>query len=259
MKDSKAMKIWSLLYPICIYFVVTSVSIIILDYILPETANSKLFRQLLTSLAALPFLFSYYRRDQILRGAWKKKAFFRMVRIKPMDFIWIFLIGGCFAVALNNLFGIMRLSDYSDSYAEITKTFYTGRLFLEILALCIVIPIAEELLYRGIVFKRAADWLGTRRAAAVSALIFGLIHMNLVQFLYAALFGLLLAFFVEAAGNLTGAIAAHMAANLTSVLRAETDMFSFVDQSPAVWIFVTVFLSLISAAGIFRLLRKEDN
>ena len=60
MKESKAMKIWSLLYPVCIYFVVTSVSIIILDYLLPETANSKLFRQLLTSLAAFPFLFSYY-------------------------------------------------------------------------------------------------------------------------------------------------------------------------------------------------------
>ena len=32
--------------------------------------------------------------------------------------------------------------------------FYTGRLMLEILALCIVIPIVEELLYRGIVLQR---------------------------------------------------------------------------------------------------------
>lgn len=250
MKDSKAIKIWNLLYPICIYFVVTSVSIIILDYFLPETANSKLFRQLLTSIAAFPFLFSFYKQDQASRNEWKNKPDWKRMKIRPADFFWMFVTGGCFAVALNNLFGMMRLSDYSASYAEVTKTFYTGRLLLEISALCIVIPIAEELLYRGIVYKRAADWLGARYAAVVSALIFGLIHMNLVQSLYASLFGLLLAYFVEAAGNLTGAIAAHMAANLTSVLRAETEVFAFLDQSLIVQVLVTVLLALIAAAGV---------
>ncbi len=242
MKESKAMKIWSLLYPVCIYFVVTSVSIIILDYLLPETANSKLFRQLLTSLAAFPFLFSYYREDQKSRGKWKKREYFHMIRIKPADFLWMFLTGACFAVALNNLFGM---------------TFYTGRLALEFLSLCVVITIVEELLYRGIVYKRAADWLGIRCAIVVSAVIFGLIHMNLVQFIYASLFGLLLAYFAETAGNLTGAIAAHMAANLTSVLRAETRVFAFMDRSPAVQVMMTIVLALIAAAGVFYVRRKN--
>lgn len=257
MKESKAMKMWSLLYPVFIYFVVTSVAIIILDYVLPETTNSKLFRQLLTSLAAFPFLLSYYRQDQKSRGAWKSREYFRMIRIKPADFLWMLLIGACFAIALNNLFGMMHLSDYSVSYTEITKTFYTGRLALEFLALCVVIPIVEELLYRGIVYKRAADWLGIRCAVVVSAVIFGLIHMNLVQFLYAALFGLLLAYFVEVTGNLTGAVAAHMAANLTSVLRAETKVFAFMDKSLAVQVLVTVVLALVAAAGIFRIWQKH--
>ena len=257
MKESKAMKIWSLLYPVCIYFVVTSVAIILLDYVLPETTNSKLFRQLLTSLAAFPFLLSYYRQDQKSRGAWKYREYFRMMRINLVDFLWMFLIGACFAIALNNLFGMMHLSDYSVSYTEIAKTFYTGRLALEFLALCVVIPIVEELLYRGIVYKRAADWLGVRYAVAVSAVIFGLIHMNLVQFLYAALFGLLLAYFVEVTGNLTGAIAAHMAANLTSVLRAETRVFAFMDRSLAGQVLVTVILVLVAVVGIFRIWKKN--
>ena len=259
MKESKAMKIWSLLYPVCIYFVVTSVAIIILDYLLPETTNSKLFRQLLTSLAAFPFLLSYYRQDQKSRGAWKNREYFRMMRINPVDFLWMFLIGACFAIALNNLFGMMHLSDYSVSYTEIAKTFYTGRLALEFLALCVVIPIVEELLYRGIVYKRAADWLGVRYAVVVSAVIFGLIHMNLVQFLYAALFGLLLAYFVEVTGNLTGSVAAHMAANLTSVLRAETRVFAFMDRSLAVQVLVTVVLASVTVVGVFRIWKKIES
>lgn len=256
MKESKAMKLWSLLYPIGVYFVVTSVSMIILDLFLPGTANFKLFRQLCTSLAAIPFLLSYYRQDQIFRGEWKKHAYWSMIRIKAVDFIKMFFIGGCFAIALNQLLGMFRLSEYSVSYAEVAKTFYTGRLFLEILALCVVIPIAEEILYRGIIYKRAADWLGMRSAVIVSAVIFGLIHMNLVQFIYASLFGLLLAFFVDVTGNLTGAVVAHMAANLTSVFRAETNVFSFMDRSQAVQISVTIILGLIAAAGVYDIRRQ---
>ncbi len=259
MKQSKAMKIWNLLYPICIYFVVTTVAIIILDYVLPETTNSKLFRQLLTSLAAFPFLLNYYRQDQKFRGEWKPGAYVSMIKIKPLHFLWMVLIGACFAIALNNLFGMLHLSEYSASYEQVEKTFYTGRLALELAALCIVIPIVEELLYRGIVYKRAADWIGARRAIVVSAVIFGLIHMNLVQFIYASVFGLLLAYFVEVTGNLTGAVAAHMAANLTSVLRAETQVFAFMDESRVVQSFMTIVLALIAGAGVFGIWRQSGS
>ncbi len=60
---------------------------------------------------------------------------------------------------------------------------------LEILALCIVIPIVEELLYRGIVLQRCVAAFGERAAVFVSAAVFGLLHMNLAQFVYAAVFG----------------------------------------------------------------------
>ena len=42
--------------------------------------------------------------------------------------------------------------------------------------------------------------------------------MNLAQFVYAAVFGVLLAYVTNVTGSIAGAIAAHMAANLTSTL-----------------------------------------
>lgn len=83
--------------------------------------------------------------------------------------------------------------------------------------------------------------------------------MNLVQFIYASIFGLLLAYFTEVTGNLTGAAAAHMAANLTSVLRAETNAFDFLDQNPVIRTVSMLGLFLISAAGIFCIVRQERN
>ena len=153
---------------------------------------------------------------------------------------------------------MVHIADYSASYGQVQQTFYTGSLLLEITALCIVIPLVEELLYRGIVYGRAREWLGIKWGIVVSALIFGLIHMNLVQFVYASVFGLLLAGLTERSNGVQAAIAAHMAANLTSVLRAETSVFAFLNKSLPAQIAATVLLLGITAVGIYYS-KAEDN
>lgn len=249
MKQSKSMRVWNILYPIGIYYVVTTVTLFILDFILPETVDSKLLRQLITSVAAIPFLYSFYRSDQMMRG--------KAVRIGKkfhkkdiINVVKVFMVGGCFAVAWNNILGMVHIADYSSAYGKVTETFYTGRILLEITALCIIIPIVEELLYRGIVYGRLQDWLGVPAALAVSAIIFGAVHMNLVQFIYASVFGLLLAYIAEVTKNLWCAIAAHMAANLTSVLRAETKLFDFMNNSLMIQIIVTILLLVIAGMWV---------
>ncbi len=257
LNQSKAMRIWNILYPICIYFAVTTMVLYLLQSIVPETADSKLFRQLLTSLAVFPFLYSFYHQDQEMRG--KAISLKKWKEAKPSLAILAvtFVVGGCFALAWNNVLGVLRISEYSASYAQVQETFYTGRMLLEITALCIVIPFVEELLYRGIVYGRLKDWLGVRYAVFISAVIFGLIHMNLVQFIYAAVFGLLLAYFREAAGNLLGAVTAHMAANLTSVLRAETSLFAFMDANDVNLAVMTIALFGAAASGVCWLMQRS--
>lgn len=251
MKQSVAMRVWNILYPVFIYYVVTIAAIAILDLFLPETTDSKLFRQLLTSFAALPFLYSFYRQDVSVRDPKEvKKWNFRTVGI-------IFVTGGCFAIAWNNLLGLIHIAEYSRAYKQVETTFYTGRMILEVIALCVVIPVVEELLYRGIVYGRLKDWLGCRTAIVASAVIFGLVHMNLVQFVYAAVFGLLLAYFAEVSGNLSGPVAAHAAANLTSVLRAETGVFGWMDGRTDRMIAGMVLLFGIAGVGVFSLRRKR--
>ncbi len=88
----------------------------------------------------------------------------------------------------------------------------------ELLGSCLVIPIAEELLFRGVVYKRLKLYFGVTPALIGSALIFGIMHVNLVQFLYAAVIGLLLAFVLEKTGKLSMAVFfGHIAANLVAV------------------------------------------
>lgn len=255
LSQSRGMKLWDVLYPVCIYFVVTAVTAILLDYVLPESVDSRLLRQLLTSFAALPFLYSFYRQDVRMQGELSMGAFGKPPKTRPLHLLVIFFTGGLLALALNNLLGFARIAEHSAAYRQVEQTFYTGRLALEIFALCAVIPLVEELLYRGIVYGRLRRWLGAAPAMLLSALIFGLIHMNLAQFIYASLFGLILAFFVDRTGSILGAFAAHMAANLTSVLRAETGAFAFMDQNLTVQLALTAAFMQLSLLGIFFLLR----
>ncbi len=82
-----------------------------------------------------------------------------------------------------------------------------------LLVACIIGPICEELLFRGLLAGRLARY-GQKPGALVSALLFGLFHANLEQFFYAFLLGLLLAYAYYRTGSLGAPIVLHMLYNL---------------------------------------------
>lgn len=70
----------------------------------------------------------------------------------------------------------------------------------------------EELLYRGIIFQ-AFRRRSVLTGILVSALSFGLMHMNFNQILYAIYLGIVFAFMVEATGSITSTMILHMLFN----------------------------------------------
>lgn len=84
-------------------------------------------------------------------------------------------------------------------------------------------------------------------AMILSALLFGVIHMNLVQFVYAGLLGILLAWFMEKTGHFYGAFLAHMGANLMAVIRVKTPVFSWMKSGSSSFYAATL---VAAVAGI---------
>ena len=81
-----------------------------------------------------------------------------------------------------------------------------------LLGACVLGPLCEELLFRGLVARRLARY-GQRPAALVSALLFALYHANVSQFFYALALGLLLAYAYFRTGTLKTSIVLHMLFN----------------------------------------------
>lgn len=79
-------------------------------------------------------------------------------------------------------------------------------------------PIAEELVFRGMVFRTLRKGFPFAVAAVLSGVCFGIYHMNWVQGVYASCLGVVLAFVYERTQSILGAILFHMFFNCSSYL-----------------------------------------
>jgi membrane protease YdiL (CAAX protease family) len=101
---------------------------------------------------------------------------------------------------------------------EATLAGIRGRtLWLALLAFGLAPGIAEELLCRGLVQRGLVREIGAPAAVALSALLFGALHLDPVHAGFAALLGVYLGCVCQIADGLRAAIACHAANNLCAV------------------------------------------
>lgn len=77
-------------------------------------------------------------------------------------------------------------------------------------------PLAEELVFRAMVFRTLRKGFSFVPAAILSGVAFGVYHMNWVQGVYATALGVLLAYTYEKTNSLLGCYLFHLAFNLSS-------------------------------------------
>ncbi len=96
---------------------------------------------------------------------------------------------------------------------------FRGQSFLLLLLVTVLLgPAAEEIIFRGMTYRRIREYLGVLPGILLSAVLFGLFHGNMLQFLYAFPVGCLLALLYEKGGDLKFCIGTHMALNLLAIV-----------------------------------------
>lgn len=142
-----------------------------------------------------------------------------------------------------------------EAYSELIESTGIGKTtILSMLATVILAPFSEEILFRGLTMrflkKAGAKFMVVN---VIQALFFGILHMNLVQGLYAFVFGLVLGYVAEKCRTIALPILLHLTINLSGTLldAASLDMSSFL-----VW-GVLLIAGIVLLAGGFLLLRKE--
>lgn len=158
------------------------------------------------ALAALPFLWRAYARMEGKKPKFGRKAAFLCI---------LGGTGGC--LLINLLAEAVRMGERGSGFSKVTAQMAGEPFWLRICAVGVVLPLAEELVFRGLVFKKARTKWPFWPAAAMSALLFGIYHGNFPQGIYGCLMGILFAWAMEKQETLLAPVLMHMSANLLSV------------------------------------------
>lgn len=114
-------------------------------------------------------------------------------------------------------------------------------------------PLAEEIVFRGMIFRTLRKGFSFWAAVIISGLVFGMYHMNWIQGVYATILGCLLAVIYEKTDSLLGAYLFHLLFNLFNYL------ISFFQKSglPDMILGLIVFgFTVVSVPGVIFFMMK---
>lgn len=142
----------------------------------------------------------------------------------------IFGIAGC--IAATCLMAMVQLAFYDEQYQQTAQITYSAGFPVQVIGLGVVIPVAEELMFRGILYKRFRERQGFWYSAVWSALLFSLMHSSTTQMIYAFLLGLLLSYLYEKFASFKAPVLLHILLNTGSVVFTELGVFRWLASDP---------------------------
>ena len=236
-KYSKARHIWRAIYPMLIFIGLSTVIVFIavLGYsfaigidmaatgeTLEQAAIEEMLETFIMNYGLWFQFFSSIIGILIFSLIWRKTRYelkkYDNNRLRPLlvcltIFFWVGL-----NFVLASVFALADIVRFFPSYEDVIKVLESGNLVVRILTIGIAAPIMEELCCRGIVFNRLNSWLPAWAAVVISSALFGLVHLNIFQGLYAFLLGVLLCMMYVRYRNLWVPVIAHIVFNVANVL-----------------------------------------
>ena len=144
----------------------------------------------------------------------------RRIKIKKINLKeYFYIIALSIGVSILLLFLSGILSKIIPSYGDVVNQLnVASKSSLQLVIAIILIPIYEEIVFRGIIFGYLRKNFNIIVAVLVQALIFGIMHLNLVQGIYTFILGIVLALIYMYSDSILGNITVHIIFNLLGAL-----------------------------------------
>ena len=269
-------KIWRVLYPIGIHygisFVVVQVAAILLFswYNMQQSGlnaedvtgliqqQAVLLTGIANALALIPLAILYQRDWRMRKNHLLGKKENNQVLKKKGIYAATILFAITASHVLNDLIYYSGLDKIFPGYTQLEETaFQKQNIFVMFIVIGVVSPIVEEVVFRGLVAKRIQDYLGTAWAVALSAVIFGAYHGNVMQFVYAGLLGLAFGLIMCRTNSLRVVITAHVAANIWSLVGSVLEEFLRQFSEGAFYAMLGCFVVMALLSGVYIMTGKS--
>ena len=209
----------------------------------------------LAALITIPIMLFLFFRDKNrrkLNGAAEEK------KSPVWTYIAIVLMSAALCLGINNLLFISNLASLSTGYEQTMEALYSPSLGIQIICLGILIPLCEELVFRGLMYKRLREYAGFIGAMLYSSIVFSFMHINIVQAVYAFFMAVVFAFVYEKYGSVKAPVVAHISANIVAILATNYNAFEWIMADKMRSGVLTVACAAIAAAMYVFIQRMED-
>lgn len=222
-KERSFTKAWGVVYPILLYYVAGSICIMLFAYFMQWVSCkegiwadiAEALRQYSTIASAVVNGLSMLSGMAVIYPLFKsEKLQFAMPKGYVKDIPLLFIAGAAAALCFNILFSLLQITGSSQNYAEVAERQFSLPLWAGIILYGIVSPLAEEMVFRGLVYNRLYRQFGLSFAIIGSAVLFGVYHGNAVQAVYGFILGLFIVVLYERYGSFAVPILLHSAANI---------------------------------------------
>lgn len=231
-QGSSFYKVWQILFPILLYWMICNFIILagamavqvffeakgmaVNELPAEQISRISVYLNSLAIAAAIPVLARAFAKDSRTAGVSKEKAKFEQCsqRKKALICFLTIILGASLALGLNIVISHIDFSDLAQGFEEVATMQFSVPLLGGIIIYGVVTPIAEEILFRGLVFKRVEKYFNTTIAVVMSAFIFGAYHGNYIQFIYGFLLGIAIVLCYKQFDTILVPILLHSAANI---------------------------------------------
>lgn len=191
----------------------------------------------------LPEYYQVYPKSENSVGKITEK-----INIKNLILLILAIIG--FELSFESILIPILLKNFqiSDSMMEFSNRLKDMPLFFY--SSCVILyPIMEEIVARGVVLNGLLRKYSKKKAIVISAFVFGLAHLNIIQFFNAFMLGLFLGWIYVKTESIILCMVAHCMHNLCACIMGSITM-------PYDILFIKVSLVIIGAVIMFLSLRK---
>ncbi len=197
-----------------------------------------------TAVFTIPVLICLYHFDTVKEKT--ARVHEEWESVPAYHYVIVFVMGAAACLALNHLMIYSRLTELlQDGYEQTAELLFQGKLVFEIAVMGVLIPVVEELIFRGLAYRRIRWYLKPLPAMILSAMYFGAVHGNWLQGLYAFIIGMLLAFAYERFHSILAPILIHAGANTVSVVVTESGLFDFIYEDDTAFLIATAAAMVI--------------
>lgn len=246
---------WRMIYPLLLYQVLTELVFtgyhqvtgeISGDRVLPLTAAGAFL-----ALIPLGHLYDQLRASAQADGGEDSR---RHLPVTAGVIMWCAVSGILASLCFNNLLALLPLP--VGQAEDVMDLLNRPSFVMQLVCTVLILPLTEELIFRGLGYWRMRKELPFLWAAVLSAVYFGLYHGNLYQGIYAGFLGFFLALLFERTDSLLAVWSFHAAANLISVTANAMAWDRGIFEYTAVRVAIFTASGLLLAFSFYKL--RED-